>query len=155
MLMKKIFLCLVQALLIVGSVFPAAAGNVFQEYAKVIFIDQPRQVGLAYENGKKVREFPVLTGDDEATTDPGIYVIRWKVPDYHSRKYDTPMPFSLFFDMRHRKAIHEGGVPTGPERKEVATHGCIHVEPPHIEWLYDWAEEGATAVVISGERSGE
>ncbi len=155
MLMKKIFLCLLPALLMLSYGVYGAAGNVFQEYAKVIFINQPRQVGVAYENGKKVREFPVLTGDDEATTDPGIYVIRWKVPDYHSRKYDTPMPFSLFFDMRHRKAIHEGGVPAGPERKEVATHGCIHVEPPHIEWLYDWAEEGATAVVISGERSGD
>lgn len=153
--MRTFFLWLALPLLMHLLPSPAAAGSVFQDYAKVIFINQPRQVGTAYENGKKVREFPVLTGDDEATTNPGIYVIRWKVPDYHSRKYDTPMPFSLFFDMRQRKAIHEGGVPTGPERTEVATHGCIHVEQPHIEWLFDWAEEGATAVVISGERSGD
>ncbi|MEJ2091677.1 MAG: L,D-transpeptidase [Syntrophobacterales bacterium] len=46
-------------------------------------------------------------------------------------------------------------MPSLPEKRELATHGCIHVEPPHIEWLYDWAEEGATAVVISGERSGD
>ncbi|MEJ2071828.1 MAG: L,D-transpeptidase, partial [Syntrophobacterales bacterium] len=51
--------------------------------------------------------------------------------------------------------VTEGGVPSLPEKRELATHGCIHVEPPHIEWLYDWAEEGATAVVISGERSGD
>jgi lipoprotein-anchoring transpeptidase ErfK/SrfK len=133
---------------------PTAAGDLFQEYNKVIWIDQPRQVGRAYENGKKLWEFPVLTGDDECTTNPGIYLIRWKVPDYYSRKYDTPMALAMFFDLRHRKAIHEGGVPPLPAKRELATHGCIHVEPPYIERLYDWAEEGTTAVVISGERSG-
>ena len=133
----------------------AAAGDPFREYHKVIFIDQPRQIGAAYENGKKIREVPVLTGDDECTTNPGLYLIRWKVEDYYSRKYDTPMPYSMFFDLRQRKAIHEGGVPPLRERRELATHGCIHVEPPHIEWLYAWAEEGATALIISGERSGD
>jgi lipoprotein-anchoring transpeptidase ErfK/SrfK len=136
---------------------PAAARgfDLFQEYDKVIWIDQPRQVGAAYDQGKKVLEFPVLTGDDEATTDPGLYVVRLKVPDYYSQKYDTPMPYSLFFDWRQRKAIHEGGVPTGPERKDLATHGCVHVEQPYMEWLYHWAEPGTTAIVISGERSGD
>ena len=148
-----IFLGLV--LLILLAPFPAAPWDLFQEYDKVIWIDQPKQMGLAYENGEKLWEFPVLTGDDECTTNPGIYVIRWKEEDYYSRTYDTPMPYSMFFDLRQRKAIHEGGVPALPEKRELATHGCIHVEPPHIEWLYDWAEEGTTAVVISGERSGD
>jgi lipoprotein-anchoring transpeptidase ErfK/SrfK len=134
---------------------PAAARDLFQQYDKIIWIDQPRQVGRAYENGEQLWEFPVLTGDDEFTTDPGLYLIRLKVRDYYSRRYNTPMPYSMFFDLRHRKAIHEGGVPPLPEKRELATHGCIHVEPPDIEWLYDWAEEGATAVVISGERSGD
>ncbi len=134
---------------------PAGAGDIFQDYDKVIFVNQPRQTGTAYEHGKKVREFPVLTGDDEATTGAGIYVIRVKVADYYSKTYDTPMPYSLFFDWRRRKAIHEGGVPAGAEKREVATHGCIHVESPHMEWLYEWAEEGATALVVAGERSGD
>ncbi len=131
----------------------AAAGDIFQEYDKVIWINQPKQMGIAYEGGKKLREFPVLTGDDECTTDPGIYVVRFKVEDYYSRKYDTPMPFSLFFDLKQRKAIHEGGVPPPAEKRELATHGCVHVEQPHMEWLYHWAEEGTTAVVISGWRT--
>lgn len=152
--MKKFYGFLVVVFFPLLVALPAAAWDLFQEYRKVIWIDQPQQVGRAYENGKKLREFPVLTGDDETTTDPGLYLIRWKVPDYYSRKYDTPMPYAMFFDLRHRKAIHEGGVPPLPEKRELATHGCIHVEPPHIEWLYDWAEEGSTAVVIFGERSG-
>ncbi len=153
--MKKVFVFLATALFTHLLSFPAAAWDIFQEYDKIIWINQPTQVGVAYENGKKVLEFPVLTGDDECTTNPGIYLVRWKVPDYYSRKYDTPMPYSMFFDMRQRKAIHEGGVPPRAERRELATHGCVHVEPPHIEWLYDWAEEGTTAVVIFGERSGD
>lgn len=153
--MKLFVVFLVAALSSCGGAVYAGSPDLFQEYEKIIWINQPRQVGVAYERGKKLLEFPVLTGDDECTTDPGIYVVRKKVEDYYSRKYDTPMPFSLFFDWRQRKAIHEGGVPAGPERKELSTHGCVHVEQPHMEWLYDWAEEGATAVVISGERSGD
>ena len=128
--MKKLLLFLGTVPFILLLSFPAAARDIFQKYDKVIWIDQPRQVGLAYENGQKLLEFPVLTGDDECTTNPGVYLIRWKVPDYYSRKYDTPMPYSMFFDLRQRKAIHEGGVPPLPEKRELATHGCIHVEPP-------------------------
>ena len=151
--MKKVFVFIAAALLSPIFAFPIAAWNIFEEYDKIIWINQLKQAGVAYENGKKLFEFPVLTGDDECTTDPGIYLVRWKAPDYYSRKYDTPMPYSMFFDMRQRKAIHEGGVPPPAERKGLATHGCVHVEPPHIERLYEWAEEGTTAVVISGERS--
>jgi lipoprotein-anchoring transpeptidase ErfK/SrfK len=150
---KKMVIFLALALVAGWGGGPAAAWNIFQEYDKVIWINQLKQVGAAYEEGKKLREFPVLTGDDECTTDPGIYRVRLKVEDYYSRKYDTPMPFSLFFDLRHRKAIHEGGVPPPAEKRELATHGCVHVEPPHMEWLYHWAEEGSTAVVISGWRT--
>ncbi len=148
-------LFLLAAGLVLLSAWAACSWDIFQEYDKVIFINQPRQIGVAYQDGRKLREFPVLTGDDECLTNPGIYVIRHKDPDYYSHTYDTPMPYSMFFDWPHRKAIHEGGVPPPAERRELATHGCIHVEQPDIEWLYHWAEEGATAVVISGERSGD
>lgn len=96
-----------------------------------------------------------MTGDDETTTNPGIYVVKRKDDSYYSRKYQTWMPYSLFFDLNNRKAIHEGEVPPPAERKEYATHGCIHVESPYIERLYDWAEEGRTVVVIEGWRDGD
>ncbi|MBM4285200.1 MAG: L,D-transpeptidase [Deltaproteobacteria bacterium] len=134
---------------------PAAVADVFKKYEKVIYIDQLKQVGAAYENGKKIMEFPVLTGDDEKTTNPGVYIIGMKVQDYFSRKYQVPMPYSLFFDMRARKAVHEGEVPPPEQRREVATHGCVHVEQPHMEWLFEWAEVGKTRVVIYGWRSEE
>ncbi|MEJ5329419.1 MAG: L,D-transpeptidase [Desulfobaccales bacterium] len=133
----------------------AAAAEPELPAGKVIWIDQTRQVGRAYEDGKKIMEFPVLTGDDETTTPPGVYRVRQKVEDYFSRKYQVPMPYSLFFDLKHRRAIHEGEVPPAPQRREYATHGCVHVESPYIERLFDWAEEGTTLVIITGWRTEE
>jgi len=146
---------LICALVVSISALSAGAFDVFEEYEKVIWIDQPKQFGIAYERGKKLFEFPVVTGDDVTTTNPGIYRVRLKDDNYYSRKYDTPMPYSMFFDLKEMKAIHEGEVPPPEIKKELATHGCIHVEPPHIERLYKWADEENTAVVISGWRTGD
>jgi lipoprotein-anchoring transpeptidase ErfK/SrfK len=137
------------------SVLSVDPFDIFKEYKKVIWINQPKQVGIAYQEGKKLFEFPVVTGDDESTTDPGIYRVRLKDDNYYSRKYDTPMPWSIFFDLKGMKAIHAGEVPPPEIKKELATHGCIHVEPPYIQRLYDWADEENTAVVVSGWRTGD
>jgi lipoprotein-anchoring transpeptidase ErfK/SrfK len=151
--MKKfIWLCSI-ALLINLLLSSTLAAGVFEEYKKVIWIDQLKQVGAAYERGKKLQDFPVLTGDDETTTEPGIYLVRVKDEDYYSRKYQTPMPYSIFFNYEGKSAIHQGEVPPPREKIKVATHGCVHVERPIIEWLYEWTEVGRTAVVISGRRT--
>jgi lipoprotein-anchoring transpeptidase ErfK/SrfK len=151
----KIYYIVIIAIFVQVSVLPAWAFDVFKEYEKLIWINQAKQVGIAYERGKKLFEFPVVTGDDETPTNPGIYIIKLKDDNYYSRTYDTPMPYSMFFDLKGMKAIHEGEVPLPAIKKELATHGCIHVEPPYIERLYDWAEEETTAVVISGWRTGD
>jgi lipoprotein-anchoring transpeptidase ErfK/SrfK len=153
--MKKYFKIIFIALFAHIAALNGEAFDIFKEYQKVIWINQPKQVGIAYQEGKKVFEFPIITGDDETTTDPGIYVVKLKDDNYYSRTYDTPMPYSIFFDLNGKKAIHEGEVPPPVLRKELATHGCIHVEPPFIKLLYDWADEENTVVVISGWRTGD
>ena len=152
--LKKNYWLIIGVLLHI-SVLSAGASDLFREYEKVIWIDQPKQVGIAYEGGKKLFEFPVVTGDDETTTDPGIYRVKLKNDNYYSRKYDTLMPWSIFFDLKEMKAIHEGEVPPPEIKKELATHGCIHVEPPYMQKLYEWADEENTAVVISGWRTDD
>ena len=151
--MKKYILLFSVALLINILLSPTLAADIFEKHEKMIWIDQLKQVGAAYEDGKKIMEFPVLTGDDETTTDPGIYLVRVKDENYYSRKYQTPMPYSIFFDYAGRKAIHGGEVPPPQKKIGLATHGCIHVEQPYIERLYDWTEAGRTVVVISGWRT--
>ncbi len=130
----------------------AAAMDVFDHYEKVIWINQHREVLTAYENGIKIFEFPVITGDDETTTNPGTYLVELKDADGYSIKFDTPMPYSIFFDLKERKAIHGGEVPPPSIRGKWATHGCVHVEEPYMEQLFDWAEVGKTLVVIEGWR---
>jgi len=151
--MKKYILLFSLALLTNILLSPTLAADIFEKHEKMIWINQLKQVGAAYEDGKKVREFPVITGDAETTTDPGIYLVRVKVEDYYSRKYQTPMPYSIFFDYTGRKAIHGGEVPPPQQKKGLATHGCVHVQQPDIKWLYDWTEAGRTLVVISGWRT--
>jgi lipoprotein-anchoring transpeptidase ErfK/SrfK len=134
---------------------PAFAADIFEKYDKVIWINQQKQTGAAYERWKKVREFPVLTGDAETTTEPGIYLVQVKQEDYYSRKYQTPMPYSIFFNYTQRAAIHGGEVPPPRLKIGYATHGCIHVKEPDIKWLYDWTEPGRTVVVIGGWRTAD
>ncbi len=131
---------------------PAGAVNVFKHYDKVIWIDQPRQTGTAYEKGQKLFSFPIMSGDDETPTPPGAYVVRVKDANYYSRKYQQPMSYSIFIDFKAKRAIHEGGVPDPKEMSKWATHGCIHVEQPFIKRLFDWAEERKTLIVVRGRR---
>ena len=151
--MIKYILLFLVALLTNILLSPTLAADMSQEYEKMIYIDQLKQVGAAYERGKKVLEFPVLTGDAETTTDPGIYLVRVKQVDYYSRKYQTPLPYSIFFNYKERAAIHGGEVPPPQKKIGLATHGCVHVQQPYIERLYDWTEAGSTMVVIVGRRT--
>jgi lipoprotein-anchoring transpeptidase ErfK/SrfK len=150
--MKKYLWLLLVVLLTNLLVTPTFAADIYQKHEKMIWIDQLKQVGAAYEDGKKIKQFPVITGDDETTTEPGIYLVRVKQEDYYSRKYQTPMPYSIFFNYKERAAIHGGEVPPPRQKIGLATHGCVHVEQPYIKWLYDWTEAGRTVVVISGRR---
>lgn len=151
--MKKYVVLLIAV--VIANLCPGLSyADIFQKYEKVIWIDQEKQVGAAYRRGRMLLEFPILTGDDETPTPPGTYVINRKDKDYHSRKYDIPMPYYLFFDYRGR-AIHEGVVPDPDEIEDLATHGCIQVEQPYMKWLYDWAEKGKTVVVVRGRRVWE
>jgi lipoprotein-anchoring transpeptidase ErfK/SrfK len=153
--MRIFIYCLAMVLVTNIYAYSSHAVDIFKEYEKIIWINQIKQVGAAYEEGKKLCEFPIITGDDETPTPPGIYVITVKDADYYSRKYDTPMSYSLFFDYKGKRAIHEGEVPEPDLKKNFATHGCIHVEQPYMKWLFDWAEQGKTVVMIYAEREGD
>jgi len=150
--MKKYLYLLSIPILLHLAVSLAAAMNVFDYYEKIIWINQQKEVLIAYENGVKVFEFPVITGDNEATTNPGIYLVKLKDANYYSKKFDTPMPYSIFFDLKERKAIHGGEVPPPAQKVKWATHGCVHVEMPYIKRLFDWVEVGKTVVVVEGWR---
>ena len=70
--MKK-YIWLFSVALLINILLPPAAvvADIFQEYEKVIWINQLWQTGAAYAKGKKVR---MLTGDAETTTEPGAFI---------------------------------------------------------------------------------
>lgn len=124
--------------------------------SKEIIIRRDWQIGGAYENGVLQASFPIMFGDDEGrlATPSGIYRILEKLPNYHSRKYDAPMPFSLCFT-RARNAIHSRGpqfkMPELAIRRCCRTHGCVTVEHRTMAWLFDWTPLG-TKLTILGDR---
>ena len=150
--MRRVLYVLAIILFTFICALPAGAVNVFKRYDKVIWIDQPRQTGTAYEKGQKLFSFPLMTGDDETPTPPGAYVVRVKDANYFSHHFKQPMPYSIFFDFKAKRAIHEGEVADPQHLAKWATHGCIHVEEPFIKRLFEWTEENRTLVVVRGRR---
>lgn len=121
-----------------------------------IVIRRDLQMGGYYEHGKLVKSFPIMFGDDYGplATPDGVYRVREKIIDYHSRKYDAPMPFSLFFTAA-RNAIHSRGpqfkMPAWEIRRCCRTHGCITVDHEIAGWLYEYVPVG-TKITIRGNR---
>ena len=125
-----------------------------QSVKKNIVIRRDWLRGGAYENGVMWLDFPILFGDDEGrlATPEGIYGILGKGKNYHSKKYDAPMPYSLFFTPA-RNAIHSRGpnfkLPEDFEtRRWLRTHGCITAEHHIAEQLFYWADNKTTLEII-------
>jgi lipoprotein-anchoring transpeptidase ErfK/SrfK len=122
---------------------------------KEIVIDRTLQLGGAYFNGKLIAQFEVMTGDEEKPTPPGEFIVLKKTANYHSKKYDAPMPYSLFFT-EQKNAIHARGIgaelPHRSMRRYYASHGCVSVSYSVMaNWLFEWAGIG-TKITIVGYR---
>ena len=79
--MKKYLYFLI--IVLIAALYPVAAcADVLQKHDKVIWIDQENQIGAAYGGGRKLLEFPILSGDDETPTPPGTYVVQLKDKTY-------------------------------------------------------------------------
>ncbi len=156
--MKKIHLLAAVLVLFIVSPLRAEMPEEFWR-GKVIFIDQYKQRISVFLDGVPVPDrppMPTITGDAEFPTPQGVYWVEKKDSKYWSKQYETWMPFSLFFlwNKKAKMAIHEGKVPaTEEETSKKATHGCPHVLPKDAEWLFNWAEEKTTKVVVYGDRS--
>lgn len=110
---------------------PAAA---FAEKAPAIQIWRGEQLG--YFAG---HYFPVSVGKKSKPTPTGRYTVKKKVVDYWSKKYDAPMPYSIFFTDAH--ALHAGDLST-------RSRGCIRLDRNTAAWLYHYARSGKTKVII-------
>ena len=83
--------------------------------------------------------FYALGGTSKHPTPKGTFTVKAKHKSFYSNKYDAPMPRSVFFT--DPCAIHVGSL-------RVKSHGCIHVDWPTGQMLYDYARTGQTKVKI-------
>lgn len=103
-------------------------------------VDYPIELFLSQGYGRfGDMTFPILGGERGAPTPTGRFTLQRKELAYMSKKYKTPMPYSLFFTDAH--AIHYGAL-------DVPSRGCVHVDYRTAQILYYSTITGKTRVII-------
>ena len=103
-------------------------------------VDYPIELFLSRGYGRfGDMTFPILGGERGAPTPTGRFTLQRKELAYMSKKYKTPMPYSLFFTDAH--AIHYGAL-------DVPSRGCVHVDYRTAQILYYSTITGKTRVII-------
>ncbi|MEM7014388.1 MAG: L,D-transpeptidase [Verrucomicrobiota bacterium] len=127
----------------------------FEDANKVIVVDRDKQVFYAYEKGEQKFKFLVVTGRTGNPTPLGEFKVAWKSADYHSREYDAPMPWSMFFVASRGIAIHGStaipyrwryndlspGMPAG-------SGGCVSLTKRNAKKVFEWADISTPVVVL-------
>ncbi|MFO7916679.1 MAG: tetratricopeptide repeat protein [Anaerolineae bacterium] len=120
-----------------------------------IEVELSEKLVTVYEDNKAIRSFVCCTGRASAPTLPGRYEIQDKLPTAYASKWDIYMPLWLGI-------YYAGGSQNGfhalPETRSGTTiwrdalgtacsYGCIVLDIPDAEFLYDWAEVGTVVLI--------
>lgn len=145
--MFRALLCSVVALgLMVPQASAATLSDLFGPNAKrlsrsvstagdkiTVVVDISEQVMKVAVDGRTVYTFDVSTGRPGYTTPQGTWKpIRMHEMWYSSKYENSPMPFSIFFYGGY--AIH--GTGDLAHLGQVASHGCVRLDPANAEKLY-------------------
>jgi LysM repeat protein len=123
---------------------------------KRIVISIGEQRLWAYQEGELLSEHVISTGIDRSPTQPGIFQVRTHELNAYASLWDLYMPHFIgiyeawpgFFN-----GIH--GLPTLSNGQRLwadvlgrpASYGCIILDLPAAEWLYNWAEPGVVVEI--------
>jgi lipoprotein-anchoring transpeptidase ErfK/SrfK len=131
---------------------------------KVMAVDLATQEIVFYRDGCELGASLITTGRAGLRTPAGIYHIFAK---YSPIRFSSPWPQSSPYYYAPEKAPYAmefaaGGfflhsAPWEPpsafgpnsENGSFASHGCIHIPTPTMQWLYSWAMIGTTLIVSS------
>jgi LysM repeat protein len=128
------------------SLPPAAAEHVRYPSGRRIVIDLSDQTLTAYDNGAVAGYFVVSTGKPTTPTVLGNYAIysRYVSQDMSGPGYYAPgVPFVQYFWSGY--SIHgtywhnDFGMPV--------SHGCVNMQTPEAQWVWDWASIGTPVTV--------
>ena len=79
-------------------------------------------------------------GMKSAPTPVGSFSVSRKVKNYHSREFDAPMPYSVFFEPGI--ALHQGSTAK-------ASNGCVHLTWTSARTFFSSLQPGDTVQVVS------
>jgi lipoprotein-anchoring transpeptidase ErfK/SrfK len=127
------------------SVTPAA-------FSKLIEVDVTTKRLYAYQDGQLVNTYLVTAGAPATPTPLGEFHIWEKVTNQTmvGPGYVQPnVPWINYFD-HSGDAIHGNyWRPTSVFGNVNTSHGCVGVQVPEAEWIYDWAPLGTTIIIHS------
>jgi len=110
----------------------------------MIVVDLQAEQLYVYRGGVEIGRSSIIYGDVDKPTPTGTFPILGKKAQYVSRKYGSPMPYSLWLT-KSGVAIH------GSEVSEIyATHGCVGVPEEFAELLFSSARVGDRVLITNG-----
>ncbi len=123
---------------------------------KRIVISIGQQHLWAYEDGEVVRDFVVSTGIARSPTLPGIFQVQSHILNAYASNWDLYMPHFMgiyeavpgFWNGIHGLPLLSSGVRLWANvLGRPASYGCIILDLPSAEWLYNWADEGVVVEI--------
>jgi len=123
---------------------------------KIIYVVTDDQKLFAWEGNVLVYEFDMVSGRPGKETHPGVFHISRKYEDYTSKKYGSPMPYTMFFTL-DGKAIHATKWATLRSylhayiTESVGSHGCVGLTQEDAEEIFAWAPMHTRVVVLEEE----
>ncbi len=115
----------------------------------VITVDLEARVLSVFRGGYEIGATAVLLGTQDTPTPLGVFPIKYKDADHHSRTYDNaPMPFTMNLT-GDGVSIHGTTVEKG-----YASHGCVGVPTPFARRLFGIARIGDRVYITRGKTIG-
>ena len=123
---------------------------------KRIILSIGKQHMWIYKDGSVIRDFVISTGIDRSPTQPGVFQVQTHDPNAYASVWDLYMPnFMGIYESwpGFMNGIH--GLPTLSNGRRLwanilgspASYGCIILDLPPSEWLYNWAENGVVVEI--------
>lgn len=99
-------------------------------------------------DGQVQSTMDVRFGSELTPTRNGVFSIGWKSRNHHSKLYDSPMPYALFFS--GGQAVHYSS-DFARRGYNGASHGCVNVrDKAKVAALFDATRTGDKVVVFTG-----
>lgn len=118
---------------------------------KRIVVSISEQHLWAYENGQPVADYVISTGIEDSPTQPGVFQVQSHEVNAYASAWDLWMPHFIgiyeawpgFMNGFHGLPTRNGGqILWANSLGRPTSFGCIILDLPSAEWLYNWAEQG-------------